>query len=241
MRIANTFYFTPGIIQTLVTAVVFPFLLSLGFWQLDRGEQKERLQQAYDEQKTQAPVVVEQLMQNQRVAPYHKIILNGVFDSKQQFIRDNRILNGQPGYHILTPLKLSSGQGTVLINRGWIPLGISRNRFPPLPLPTTPVSLQAEIHIPPTGVFTLAKDSQTEHWPKLIQTIEWPDLEKSLGVPLQHFVAQLDENAEYGFKRQWPPFYAKPEKHYSYAVQWFALSLTLFIIYFVVNLHRIKP
>jgi len=180
-------------------------------------------------------------MQAQRVAPYHKIVLNGVFDGEHQFIRDNRILNGQPGYHILTPLKLSSGQGTILINRGWIPLGHSRNSFPPLPLPTHPVSLQADIHIPPVGVFTLAAESRTNRWPKLIQTIEWPLLEESLGASLHHFVAQLDENADYGFKRQWPPFYAKPEKHYSYAVQWFALSLTLLIIYFVVNLHRIKP
>jgi len=41
----NRFCFTPKLLPTLATLLVLPLLISLGFWQLDRADQKDMLKQ----------------------------------------------------------------------------------------------------------------------------------------------------------------------------------------------------
>jgi len=50
----------------------------------------------------------------------------------------------------------------------------------------------------------------------------------------------LDAGAEDGYLRRWRPIEFGPDRHIGYAVQWFALALTLLIIYIVVNFRRSK-
>ncbi|MEM8984954.1 MAG: SURF1 family cytochrome oxidase biogenesis protein, partial [Pseudomonadota bacterium] len=49
----------------------------------------------------------------------------------------------------------------------------------------------------------------------------------------------LDGDAEDGFAaRDWQPTGLPPERHLGYAVQWFALALTLVILWFVFSLKK---
>ncbi len=48
--------------------------------------------------------------------------LKGSYDAAGQRIVRNRPLNGQPGYEVVVPFKLDSGE-TVVIDRGWLPIG----------------------------------------------------------------------------------------------------------------------
>ena len=54
--------FRPGFAPTLVVLAVLPLLVFLGFWQLDRGEQKRELLNHYAERQVAAPVTVGQLL-----------------------------------------------------------------------------------------------------------------------------------------------------------------------------------
>jgi surfeit locus 1 family protein len=48
----------------------------------------------------------------------------------------------------------------------------------------------------------------------------------------------LDPGEPDGYVRQWSAPGFPPMRHIAYAVQWFALALTLLVIYFVTNLRR---
>jgi surfeit locus 1 family protein len=48
----------------------------------------------------------------------------------------------------------------------------------------------------------------------------------------------LDASEPEGFVRNWQAPGFPPVRHIAYAVQWFALALTLAVIYVVVNLRR---
>ena len=49
----------------------------------------------------------------------------------------------------------------------------------------------------------------------------------------------LDAGEPDGYVRNWTAPGFPPMRHIAYAVQWFALALTLFIIYMVTNLRRV--
>ncbi|MGD2032747.1 MAG: SURF1 family protein, partial [Gammaproteobacteria bacterium] len=51
-------------------------------------------------------------------------------------------------------------------------------------------------------------------------------------------IVLLDASAEDGYLRNWAPTEFGPERHYGYALQWFALAATLVIIYVVLNVKR---
>ncbi|MEX5669781.1 SURF1 family cytochrome oxidase biogenesis protein, partial [Pseudomonas neuropathica] len=48
--------FRPGIVPTLVVALLLPLLVSLGFWQLSRGAEKSALLQTYAERRVAEPM-----------------------------------------------------------------------------------------------------------------------------------------------------------------------------------------
>jgi surfeit locus 1 family protein len=48
----------------------------------------------------------------------------------------------------------------------------------------------------------------------------------------------LDPGEPDGYVRDWSPPGFPPIRHIGYAVQWFALALTLFILWVVTNLRR---
>ena len=49
----------------------------------------------------------------------------------------------------------------------------------------------------------------------------------------------LDPGEADGYVRNWSAPGFPPIRHIAYAVQWFALALTLAVIYLVTNLHRV--
>ena len=73
-------------------------------------------------------------------------------------------------------------------------------------------------------------------WPRRVSYPTHAALEAALGQPLYPGVLLLDPVAADGFRRDWQPAGMTPERHVGYAVQWFALSLTLLVLYVVVNL-----
>lgn len=160
---------------------------------------------------------------------------------EHQLLLDNRTYEGYAGYHVLTPLHLDESDKTVLVNRGWVPVGNSRAILPELPGTTGEVLVDATIKLPPEKLFRLgAMDEVNEGWPEVVQQIEMNELEERLGYPLEPLILLLDKDDEFGFIRDWKPVYGvTPDKHRAYAVQWFTLATVLLMIYIGVNLKRL--
>jgi surfeit locus 1 family protein len=241
MRLGG-FDFTPGLWPTLATIVLAPILASLGVWQLERAAWKQALVDEHAEHIRQSPLALADWLTSGDRPQYRRVTARGRYDLDHQLLLDNSIHQGRAGYHVLTPLVLADPAETVLVNRGWVPVGPSRVQLPALPGPEEVVNVRALVTYPPGKRLRL--DSVEEPhtgWPRVVQLIEPGVQEQQLGYELLPVVLLLEADAAHGFAREWRPVYGTtPDKHRAYAMQWFTLAAVLALIYIGVNTRRVS-
>lgn len=103
----------------LLIAVVTAACVRLGFWQLERLEQR-RDEIARIQARIELPPVELTSSEIDPLFAYRKAITRGRFDPHHQILLENQSLDGQAGFHLVTPLRFEDGGG-LLIDRGWIP------------------------------------------------------------------------------------------------------------------------
>ncbi len=217
---------------TLLTAVLLPLLLSLGFWQLRREQEKLDLQQQYAARQGEAPVALAQLdpAEDQQ---YRQVEFSGRYDNAHSFLVDNRIHQGQAGYDLVTPL-ITDADLVVLVNRGWLPQGQSRAQLPAPDVIDGEITLRGTVYVPVGDPFVLGGDLVTEGWPRVVQTLDPATMAEQAGYPVAsvfpHSI-RLAEGAPGVLVRNWPVISTTPEKHRGYAVQWFAMAAMLLGLY----------
>jgi surfeit locus 1 family protein len=220
-------------------------LCSLGAWQLRRASEKQDLMQQAEQGRMQV------LPLNAAMAPmmarYQRVTLQGRYEPAQQVLLDNMPSNGpsskgEPGYRVLTPFRLDD-QSLVLVDRGWVALGKDRQQRPQIDVDTQPRQLTGMLdELPRPGVRAGDAGVQAGVWPQRLNYPTLPELTQLYGPALQSRIVLLDAEAADGFERLWQiELGFGPERHLGYAVQWFGMALTVFIIFIVVNLKRIEP
>ena len=236
------FRFRAGFASSIVVLLTLGLLLSLGFWQLDRAEQKRALRDAYDARPDDAPLLIDERFTPDPEWRYRRVQAHGTYIANRQFLLDNRVHQGRVGYYVLTPLRLAGSNVVVLINRGWVPQGATRTDLPALPVPSPEkVRIEGLIDFPPDKVFALGEgEDRDPGWPKVLQRIR-PDLQaQQLDAPLLPLVILLAPEQSGGFVREWNPIVMGPERHVGYAVQWFALAAALVILYIFASVKRVE-
>jgi surfeit locus 1 family protein len=231
------FEFRAALVPTVATFLLLPILIGLGLWQLDRARYKEALLAEFKAQAGLPYVPLAEVDLASPVSLYRKVIVEGYYDSRHQILLDNQIHHGQPGYHVYTPLR-STGNGTaILVNRGWISLGVSRQHLPDIAVTEAKVSLKGLVAQPANPGLRLQISVSPASWPQVVQYLDYQQLSAELDYSLAPSVILLAAEEENGFWREWQPRFpgSGPERHRGYAVQWFALAVTLMVIYIVVN------
>ena len=231
--------FKPGIIPTIVFLLILPILLRLGFWQLDRAEEKRNLIELFKQQNELGPLSLTGKFKAGAVLNYRLAQVSGSYNSNKLVFIDNKIHQGKTGVYVLTPFKLKNSEYSVLVNRGWVPMGFDRSLLPKVKTPQGELKLNGKLKIITEKPFTVGNQFQSnEGWPALMQWINILEIEKKSELKLLPYIFLLDEKEQSGYVRNWKPVVMQPEKSTSYAVQWFALALALTIIYIVVNLKN---
>ena len=229
--------FRPGIVPTLVVALLLPLLVCLGFWQLSRGAEKSVLLQTYAERRAAEPMASTELQYTNDPA-FRRVRLHGQFDAEHSLLLDNSQRNGKVGVELLQPFHDQATGLWLLVNRGWLPWP-ERRTPPQFKTSTEAVSLDAWVYVPPGATFQLHADPATLTWPKLITAVEPTRLWAALN--REGFAYEL--RAETGpatYQADWPVVATGPEKHIAYAVQWFAMAIALFGLYLYLGWHNAK-
>ncbi|MDD0976545.1 SURF1 family protein [Pseudomonas fontis] len=229
--------FRPGVIPTLVVALLLPGLVALGCWQLGRADQKRTLLDTYAERQAAEPLGSVQLLSATDPA-YRRVHLYGRFDAAHSLLLDNRQRDGQVGVELLQPfLDQPSGQW-LLVNRGWLPWPDRRTPVQ-FSTPDSALSLDAWVYVSPGTAFQLHADPQGGQWPRLLTAVDAAQLWPQLG--REGFAHELRiEAGPASYRLEWPIVALGPEKHLGYAVQWFALALALFALYLYFGWHKNK-
>ncbi len=235
---------TTHIVLLLLAAIVTTLLLRLGFWQLERGDEKKVQQQRYTARLAMQAVPLDSLFDaalSPQALRYRRVVVAGSYDSTHQFLLDNRTENGVAGYHVYTPLARGDGP-VVLVNRGFVPVGPRRDRLPDLSVDEGPRDVRGMVDLPSTKQFTLGDAGyQGNAWPRVVQKLDPELVAAALGRPVAPIVVLLDPSDGDGFSRRWTPYLGiSPERHQGYAVQWFALAATLTVIAAVLSWRSLR-
>lgn len=232
--------FSPSPGSGLLAALGIGMLVLLGIWQLRRADEKVLIQHEYQIRQAKPPLEFTGLdARRLTITPglpelrYRRLRVNGVYQRHRQFLLDNRTHKGVPGYHVLTALRIAAGPWGVLVDRGWLALGPSREQLPVLSTPAGSVTLQGLLEIPRSDTLVLgATGYQGQGWPKVVERIELEKMSDLLGYRLLPFILLQDSKAPGPLIREWHPYHGiSPDRHRAYAFQWFALAVTLFALY----------
>jgi len=202
-------------------------LLSLGFWQLDRAEEKRVIEQVIVlAQSNPAELVVQPSTLIGK--EHYQVLLKGRYDNNKQFVYDNQIVNSNAGYYVLTPFVLENNTA-ILVNRGFVPWYGNREKLADINVSENKTTIKVKL-IKPKQRIKLKQQYIEEKFPLLIQSLDIDKISDLTGYQIVPMLAQLDVKAENGFFRQWKPFYGSVDKHLGYALQWFLMALVLSII-----------
>jgi len=208
-------------------------LVSLGFWQLDRSEQKAVFvkQQQLSANKTTLKLTSNIDFNKDR---YRKVEITGHYIPTKQYLIDNQIVNGRAGYFVLTPFKITATDHTVLVNRGWLVLNKDRRVLPEISIDSSERTITGRINnFPVVGIRLAGAEIPTEGWPSVVQVVDIKILSEKIGFPLLSYQIELNKEMDDGYIRDWKKkSQMPPEKHIAYAVQWFGLALTLTLLFF---------
>jgi len=213
----------PSWLPLFVGTLFIVLFAALGAWQVSRGFEKQVEQQLFRDETGFATWHA-----GMKVRPFQQLKATGSYDNEHQFLLENIIVDSRNGYYVITPLLGMNDQPALLVNRGWFektdePLEIGR-----LDVPGGQVAVRGRAgSLPRAGMKMGDAFNPGDDWPKRAVYPSFEEVTAALGTNVQPFVLLMDQEEEHGFFRQWTASGFGPEKHFGYALQWFAMGAML--------------
>ena len=228
---------------TLATALLLPTLLSLGFWQLDRAEEKAALIDRLEARRT-IPAITPQsaLRLPEEELADRQVVMDARFTPNRFVLLDNRLRGGKFGYEVVAFAQVD--QLAVALNLGWVRGDPSRQTRPDVVLPNGVQTVSGRLYQPSGDAFMLGENRLPAEFPGVVQQLTlsaWQDeLQSRLEHPVFPLEIRVDEFESVAFDATWAIVNQTPAKHQGYAVQWFtmAAALGLAFIFRSTNLWR---
>ncbi len=224
--------FAPRPIPTILALAAIVLFAALGSWQLGRADEKRAMARNFN---AGGPAI--DWPQLPADAPrFQRVSLRGRYDADHQFLLDNMSHESVAGVQVLTPLVLDNGKA-VLVNRGWLPFGATRQDLPPVDVDGEKRTVVGRLdELPRPGIWL--KGPATSGWPRLVQYPGMAELSAALGRELAPRQVLLDPGVPDGYVRDWIVTGTTPDRHLGYAVQWFAFAALAGAIWFVLSLRK---
>ena len=223
--------------MTLLTVAGVTLFIALGMWQLDRAALKAAIKHRF-ESRLAADYRNFDAGESLVDIEFQKLVLRGRYDTSRSMYLDNQVLRGKAGYHILSPFILSGSGNIVLVDRGWVALGSSREALPVIKLPVEMELARGILSIPDIDGFRLGEVSLRGDWPQVIPFIDIDAMQPRFDNRLLPVLLWMAPEQAGHYQRYWNPAWSDPEKSRAYAVQWFSFALIAFGLYIYLNLQK---
>ncbi|MBT8092070.1 MAG: SURF1 family protein [Gammaproteobacteria bacterium] len=213
----------PGWLPLIVGGVLVVQLAGLGAWQVSRGLEKRANEAAFNSE-----TGFSAWQDGMATRPFQRLKATGRYDSERQFLLENIIVNGRNGYYVITPLRGPDDEPLLLINRGWIGKTAEPVDASGLDVPGDRTTVRGRAGSLPRAGFRMGEAvPAADAWPRMAVYPEYDEIAAALGQDVQPFVLLMDDADPHGFYRHWAPDGFGPDKHFGYALQWFAMSAVL--------------
>jgi surfeit locus 1 family protein len=184
--------------------------IALGNWQSGRADQKRAA-----------------------AARLERVAVEGEFVPNYTVYLDNKTRRGRPGYEIVTPLRLRGSTSHVLVNRGWVAAGATRDALPEVPTPAGEVRIEGLALERLPRVLMIKSNSG-----KVRQSLDVEAYAAETGLKLEPRVIEQHSFLPDDLARDWPPHDAGIEKHEAYALQWYSLAALAVVLVVALSFRK---
>lgn len=236
------------ILSHLLVLTLIGAMISAGFWQLNRRDEKRDRNAAVAARAELPPVDVTGLaapgdFDDVSELEYRKVSATGEYLQGEEVLVRSRSRNGAPGSWVMTPLVLDDGTA-VVVNRGWISNSGALEEVPEASLaPQGPVAVSGLVRITETrGRFGADDPDQGQ-----LTDMARADVER-IGQQIEpevlpFYVQLLEQSPAPGGPEQPEPVPAPAQEegpHLSYAVQWFIFTTVAVVGYPLILRRRAR-
>lgn len=234
-------FFTPRwVITTLVVVAAAGMMIRLGFWQLERLEQRRDFNARVAAQVSALPLDLNKEISRETLfdMEYRQVTVQGTYDPENEIIWRNQVYQNQPGYHLLTPLRIDGSTAAILVDRGFIPMDDAspdrRDKYAqPGKVQVNGILRRAVVprYFGAPNPTLSPGETRIDAW----NSLDLQRIQQQSGLDLLPVYIQLapPETAGTGSGPAGPP-YASVEQpdlsegsHFGYALQWFAFAAVL--------------
>ena len=218
----------------LLAFVLFPVLVGLGFWQVDRAQEKTAEREQWESEEGPRDWPVEEPLQGQPV------LLEGHYDEQARWFLDNRTRDGRRGYELLQLFHPDSSSEPVVVNRGWIEAPASRSELPEHEMPDSAVTIEGRVAAWPDPMRLGESDpADRRGWPRRVAGLTPEELAEEGMDVAPAMVRLVDEQQAGALQVDWEPGRMDAATHRGYALQWFALSVVLVTLTIAASFRKV--
>lgn len=230
VKTRRVFRLEPG--ATVAAGIGILALIALGIWQLERLQWKTALIASREAASTAEPMAIPARGDDLSGLDFRRARAAGRFDHAREMLLAARSMNGNPGYHLMTPFVMTDGR-TLIVDRGWIPL----QRKDPANRAEGQIAGETEVD----GLIRLPR---AQHWLEPDNDpangtwfwVDLPALGKAARVPEDALAPVYLEAGPApnpgGFPIGGQSRIQLPNDHLQYAITWFALAVGLAGVWF---------
>jgi surfeit locus 1 family protein len=209
---ASGYSFRPRAWALALAAVGCAAFIALGNWQARRADEKRELAAQ---------------LEKKRVA------VSGTFLPEYTVFLDNKIRNHRAGYEVLMPLRVDGE--SIVVNRGWIEAGRTRDALPEVRTPAGQVRVEGLALERLPRVLNL--DQQASG--KVRQSLDLGGFAAQTGLRLRPYFLEQHSAADDGLVRDWPRPDAGVAMHESYSLQWYSFAALTVILLLALSFRRV--
>lgn len=217
------------LLPTIAVIAGMIVLARLGFWQLDRLDQRREKNAALAAALESEPVNLNEAVLPDDLIPLkdRDVVAQGEFDFAYQGVVKLQTFQGRPGVNLVAPLVLAGGETAVLVDRGWVPEDSNYAVYNE----SSPQTINGYIALTQTLNREGASSTLTDElaWYRVdIAAIQTQMPYKLLPI----FIKQAPgENSDQPPRRSEREVDLSEGPHMGYAVQWFLFSTILAVMY----------
>ncbi len=221
-------------VAVFLTVAVFSLLVKLGFWQLERGNEKRWLEQTITA-RADAPyqhinAVLEKNDWREESVIGIKVEAEVTPEPLPLILLDNQTHDGKVGYLAFQIVSMSQEPTTLtLLELGFVRGGQTRSELPQVESLVSPQVITGRLYRKSSN--PLSTDLMAEMGnPMRVQNLNINQLSQQLNIELMPTVIQPDNLEAWPYPFPWNPLPLTSAKHFGYSFQWFAMAGVFLLI-----------
>ena len=226
------------VLSHLFAASMVVLMVGLGFWQLDRLDQRKADNDQIRAASEAPSRPIEDLLDAPYALDHTAVTVTGVYRSDLSFLVANRTFDTQPGSWLATPVELEDGR-LVVVSRGWVPRSVvATEALTTIDAPVGSVAVSGRLFDSVDG----GRIGEGRAALPEISRIELSVVSELLGTEVVERWVQLEvqDPPRSDLPVPVPPPTLDDGPHLSYAFQWFFFSTSGALTYLFILRRRLR-